>query len=55
MGRAPRIDLGGHVYHILNRANGRRTLFEHDMDYLAFGRKKGVRDLKLGLLPVLKF
>ena len=38
MGRAPRIDLGGQVYHILNRANGRLSLFENELDYLAFLR-----------------
>lgn len=27
---------GGFVYHVLNRANGRRTIFETKADYLAF-------------------
>jgi len=26
------------VYHVLNRANGKRRIFEHDRDYLAFER-----------------
>jgi putative transposase len=29
---------GGFVYHVLNRANGKRRIFEHDRDYLAFER-----------------
>jgi putative transposase len=36
MGRAPRINLKGHVYHIINRANGRQTLFDDDKDYVQF-------------------
>ena len=27
---------GGFVYHVLNRANGKRRIFDHDRDYLAF-------------------
>jgi putative transposase len=29
---------GGLVYHVLNRANGKRRIFHHDRDYLAFER-----------------
>jgi hypothetical protein len=29
---------GGFVYHVLNRANGKRRIFDHDRDYLAFER-----------------
>jgi len=36
MARPLRAALGGVVYHVLNRANGRVTLFEDDGDYLAF-------------------
>ena len=36
MGRAPRIDLGGYIYHIINRANGRQTLFKDSRDYVQF-------------------
>ena len=36
MGRAARTSLGGLVYHVLNRANGRQTIFEKDQDYAAF-------------------
>jgi putative transposase len=38
MGRAPRAAVGGVIYHVLNRANLRRTLFEHSGDYEAFER-----------------
>jgi len=36
MPRLPRVALGGLVYHVLNRANGRMQLFESDGDYQAF-------------------
>jgi len=36
MGRSPRTNLGGHVYHVLNRANARSRIFENDGDYAAF-------------------
>jgi len=36
MGRALRAASGDLVYHVLNRANARRTLFEDDGDYQAF-------------------
>lgn len=36
MGRAKRITLGGYVYHVLNRANGRLRIFRKDSDFLAF-------------------
>ena len=38
MGRPLRASLGGYVYHVLNRGNGRRTVFFKDGDYLAFER-----------------
>ena len=38
MPRRPRFAAGGHLFHVLNRAAGRRTIFEHDGDYLAFER-----------------
>ena len=38
MGRPLRATPGDTVYHVLNRANARMTLFEHDGDYLAFQR-----------------
>jgi len=36
MPRRPRFAAGGHLFHVLNRAAGRRTIFSHDGDYLAF-------------------
>jgi putative transposase len=38
MGRAHRAAEGGYVYHVLNRANARLTVFEGDADYEAFER-----------------
>ncbi len=38
MGRPNRADEGGLVYHVLNRANARMTIFENDDDYEAFER-----------------
>ena len=38
MPRPLRTAPGGFVYHVLNRANGKRRIFEHDRDYLAFER-----------------
>jgi len=38
MGRPLRTTSGGLVYHVLNRANARRTLFEDAGDYAAFER-----------------
>ena len=38
MGRAPRVDAAGHLYHVLNRANRRATIFEKPADYEAFER-----------------
>ena len=36
MPRPKRITLGGYVYHVLNRANGRLKIFKKDGDFLAF-------------------
>ncbi len=36
MSRAKRVTLGGYVYHVLNRANGRLRIFRKDDDFLAF-------------------
>src|SRR6266705_2830343 len=41
MGRPLRASLGGCVYHVLNRGNGRRTVFFKDGDYEAFERILG--------------
>ena len=36
MGRSPRAASGGLIYHVLNRANARMTIFDDDGDYTAF-------------------
>jgi len=36
MGRSPHISPGDLAYHVLNRANGRRTIFQKPGDYQAF-------------------
>src|SRR5260370_27208182 len=41
MGRPHRVALGGYVYHVLNRANGRLPIFQKDGDYAAFVRILG--------------
>src|SRR5260370_3593149 len=41
MGRPLRASLGGYVYHVLNRGNGRRTVCFKDGDYEAFERILG--------------
>jgi len=38
MPRRRRLATGGYVFHVLNRAAARRTLFAHDADYAAFER-----------------
>jgi len=38
MGRPKRAAEGGFVYHVLNRANARMTIFDNDEDYVAFER-----------------
>ncbi len=38
MGRPKRADEGGLIFHVLNRANARMTIFENDEDYAAFER-----------------
>ena len=36
MPRTARASQGGYCYHVLNRGNGRRTVFHKDGDYAAF-------------------
>ena len=36
MGRPKRADEAGAIYHMLNRANRRATIFHKDADYVAF-------------------
>lgn len=58
MPRHPRSSLGGYCYHVLNRGNGRRTIFHKDGDYAAFvkllreaGERTSVRLLAYCLMP----
>ena len=36
MSRIGRTDIGGFVYHVINRANARVTIFEEERDYQTF-------------------
>jgi putative transposase len=36
MARASRVDIGGQIYHVINRAVGRLQIFNTDEDYLTF-------------------
>ena len=58
MPKRKRSIVGGMVYHVLNRGNGRAALFEKDADYEAFGRvlieacqREPLRILGYSLMP----
>lgn len=58
MPRAPRIDVGGYVYHVINRANGRVEIFHKDADYKLFEHlleeakeQFGMRIMAYALMP----
>jgi len=58
MGRPHRAAEGGYVYHVLNRANARMTIFAEDEDYEAFEQvlseaveRSGTRLLSYSVLP----
>ena len=58
MGRPQRAADGGYVYHVLNRANARMTIFEKSSDYEAFENalvqsvaRAGTRLLAYCLMP----
>ncbi len=58
MPRIARVDVGGEIYHILNRANARVTIFDTDNDYQLFeqildeGKEKyGMRILAYCVMP----
>lgn len=58
MGRALRTDVGGYVYHALNRANARAKIFKTDKDYQLFETvveeakdRAGMRILSYKIMP----
>ena len=58
MGRPQRAAEGGYVYHVLNRANARMTIFADDGDYEAFEKvlleavqRSGTRLLAYCVMP----
>jgi putative transposase len=58
MGRPLRVDVGGQVYHALNRASARATMFEGPIDYRQFEQvlqearaRTGMRILAYCLMP----
>lgn len=58
MSRAPRIDVANQLYHVINRANGRQTIFHSDDDYRHFEsllteacNRTGMRLLAYVLMP----
>ena len=51
MGRPLRLSLGGYVYHVLNRANGRLPIFRKQADYQAF---EGVLEEALAHVPGMR-
>ena len=52
MPRVARIDVGGYVYHVLNRANARAQIFDDDQDYKAFEKilEEAVEDYDMRIL-----
>lgn len=58
MARQPRIDLGGYVYHVINRTSGRVPIFKTKTDFLMFEEvleqskeKYGMRILSYSIMP----
>jgi len=58
MARQPRVDLGGYVYHIINRASGRVPIFKTKQDFLMFEEvlkeaeeRSGMRILSYCIMP----
>jgi len=51
MPRSPRNAPGGYIYHVLNRANARMTMFEKDEDYQVF---EGILADSLKLVPGMR-
>ena len=53
MPRAPRTDVGGLVYHVLNRANARAPLFDDEIDYCRFTELLAEERARSGMRPRL--
>ena len=58
MGRVPRIDIANEIYHVLNRANARMTIFNKNKDFKEFEKiieeakeKHPIRILSYCLMP----
>ncbi len=58
MPRINRVDIGGYVYHVLNRANARAQIFDNDKDYQLFEsileeakEKSNMRILAYSIMP----
>ena len=58
MGRVPRVDVGNQIYHVINRANGRQTIFHKKEDHQHFEalleeaqERSGMRILAYVLMP----
>ena len=45
MPRTQRTDIGGYIYHVLNRANARVQIFDNDKDYQLF---ESILEKKMG-------
>ncbi len=52
MSRPKRIALGGYVYHVLNRANGRLRIFRKDDDFLGFEQIMAEGGIKVSACPI---
>ena len=52
MPRIPRIDIGGYVYHVINRANARVQIFDDNEDYQLFEKtlERGMEKFNMRLL-----
>jgi hypothetical protein len=51
MPRTARVASAAYVFHVLNRGNERRTIFEADRDYLTFFRLMGEKKACLSTEP----
>ena len=58
MPRANRVDVGGEIYHVINRANARMQIFSNPKDYILFEKvlteaqeKTGVRIYAYCIMP----